>query len=117
MALMFPQDACNDVIIIGAGFSRALSASMPLTDELGNESVGAAGLGTGERVPIGGFTGGRFEEWLSRLAENQPDLSDLENASNRALFRLRAQSRATTGTRSCVSSGNRALERFVRPID
>lgn len=75
----------NRTAILGAGFSRAISGQMPLTDELGKEVLG--------RVASGGFSAGTrpyrgigFEAWLSRLAEPQPDLSHAENAENRALF-------------------------------
>src|SRR5215211_8659648 len=72
------------VFILGAGFSRAISEAMPLTDELGNlvrERINEVMV----RSP-GGFRGGYFEAWLSRLAEPQPDLADHVNASNYGLF-------------------------------
>jgi hypothetical protein len=72
------------VLILGAGFSRAISSEMPLTDELGNlirERVPEAS----QRSPRG-FKGGYFEAWLSRLAEPQPDLTEHANWANRALF-------------------------------
>jgi hypothetical protein len=37
-------------------------------------------------VPAGGFRGGSFEIWLSRLADEQPYLSVQENLENQALF-------------------------------
>ena len=54
---------------------------MPLTDELGNLAVKHARLNARRA-----FDGGRFEAWLSRLAEPQPDLSDADNAANLARF-------------------------------
>jgi hypothetical protein len=69
----------SEVFIFGAGFSRALSAEMPLTDELGSQV--AARLGLDLR-----FEGGHFEVWLSRRAEAQPDLTHAENLANRAQF-------------------------------
>ena len=57
---------------------------MPLTDELGSEAVGRMS------TPLGilpkRFTQGTFEEWLSRLAEDQPDLDESENLRRRASF-------------------------------
>ncbi len=71
--------------MLGAGFSRAISDRMPLTDELGQlvvERLAAKGLTGAKRT----FSGGYFEAWLSRLAEPQPDLDDADNAQNRATF-------------------------------
>lgn len=67
-------------VILGAGFSRAISVSMPMTDELGNLIL--------ERMKLqrSAFSGGYFEMWLSRLAEPQPDLRDDRNYLNRARF-------------------------------
>lgn len=74
--------------VLGAGFSRAISEAMPLTDEAGNRVV--------ERLEVQGvplphrsmdnFTGGYFEAWLSRLAEDQPDLGEADNLANRSAF-------------------------------
>jgi hypothetical protein len=75
-----------DVLILGAGFSKALSKTMPLTDDLGNELVtDLRDLALGRALPDH-FHGGQFEAWLSRLAEEQPDLSPTENIANRYLF-------------------------------
>jgi hypothetical protein len=71
-----------DVVVLGAGFSRAVSGSMPLTDELGNLAFARAGLETMDWWAAG-WT---FESWLSRLAEDQPDLDESENLVNRSLF-------------------------------
>ena len=82
--------AVNDkhVVLLGAGFSRAVSSTMPLTDELGRQAaelletngvrVGAAQLGFGRGVS--------FESWLTLLSEDQPHLTDAENRDNAALF-------------------------------
>lgn len=75
-------------LVLGAGFSRAISDHMPLTDDLGDHAMrllAAKGVPSGSR-PYGGSG---FEAWLSRLAEPQPDLTAAENLENRALF-LRA---------------------------
>jgi hypothetical protein len=78
--------AGSDVLILGAGFSRAVSSELPLVDELGNLCLTVDGLGKDPRVPLGGFSGGTFETWLSRLADEQPYLSVSENLENQALF-------------------------------
>ncbi|MGH3158450.1 MAG: hypothetical protein ACRDNF_18015, partial [Streptosporangiaceae bacterium] len=78
--------AGGDVLVLGAGFSRAVSGSLPLVDELGNACLDIGDLGRDRRVPDGGFTGGSFETWLSRLADEQPYLSVGENLENQALF-------------------------------
>lgn len=73
------------VLVLGAGFSRAVSDVMPLTDDLGRlvvRDLQAEGLSG----PAGGFKGGYFEAWLSRLAEPQPDLREWENLANQAWF-------------------------------
>lgn len=74
------------VVVLGAGFSKAVSPHFPLTGALGDQVV--------ERIEATGRTVqrpqsyrlGRFETWLSRLAETQPDLGDAENLHNAALF-------------------------------
>jgi hypothetical protein len=76
----------SDVLILGAGFSRALSDLMPLTDELGNLCLGVDSLRDDNRVPPDGFRGGSFEAWLSQLADEQPYLSTEDNLQNQALF-------------------------------
>src|SRR6266568_3205067 len=69
------------VLILGAGFSRAISDAAPLTDELGNLVVSRM---SDDRLPAHprGFEGGSFEVWLSRLGEDQPDLSVEANLLN-----------------------------------
>lgn len=57
---------------------------MPLTDGLGKAVL--ARLNHFGRSSIRPYTGARFEAWLSRLAEPQPDLSAAENLENRGLF-------------------------------
>ena len=78
--------AGRDVLILGAGFSRAVSEHLPLVDELGNACLRVDDLEADRRVPASGFTGGSFETWLSRLADDQPYLSVAENLENQALF-------------------------------
>jgi len=87
----------NDyAVILGAGFSRAISHYMPLTDELGQAVIEAAGLSDDPRVPDAGFEPGfTFEEWLSLLADDQPQLSEAENRQNAALFARLKEALAT----------------------
>jgi hypothetical protein len=59
------------VLLLGAGFSRAASSHMPLTDELGDAVVRALDLAEDARTPER-FTSGSFETWLSHLADEQP---------------------------------------------
>jgi len=76
-----------DVLILGAGFSRAVSEYMPLTDELGKLAIDVAGLEHDPRAPRRNFTSSfSFENWMSLLAEDQPHLSEPENLVNAALF-------------------------------
>ena len=72
-------------LVLGAGFSRAVSPLMPTTDELGDLAAQAL-THAGIPPPPQGFTGGYFEAWLSRLAEPQPDLRGEENMHNQATF-------------------------------
>jgi len=73
-------------MLLGAGFSRAVSDHMPLTDELGGEVIQRLHLHDDRRVPSGGFHGGGFERWLSHLATEQPFLTTQKNLENHALF-------------------------------
>lgn len=75
------------MLVLGAGFSKALSPVMPLTDELGTEVCGRVQARGPFDVPDH-FTGGEFETWLSRIAEDQPDLTNVDNLVNRSLFQL-----------------------------
>ncbi len=107
--------ASNDVVILGAGFSREVAATMPLTDELGQEAVRRAGI-PGTRI----FTGGAFEAWLSRLAESQPYLTPAENLENSSWFqRLTDAIQAVVGdaqTKALSSGLPDWLSRFVRAL-
>lgn len=72
------------VFVLGAGLSAALSPRMPTTDKLGTEALKALDPSS-LRMPAS-FSDGTFEEWLSRLAEDQPDLDEAENLRYRAAF-------------------------------
>lgn len=71
--------------IIGAGFSKAISSHMPLTDDLGKEVLDRL-QAEGFDFPTRPYAGTGFETWLSRLAEPQPDLSTPENQENHSLY-------------------------------
>lgn len=79
----FTSQLAPDVLILGAGFSRAVSEAMPLTDGLGDSVLQRL---EPDRPKVGPFQDGYFEAWLSRIGEDQPDLSAAENLTNRALF-------------------------------
>ena len=78
---LLKSDGGAEVVVLGAGFSKAVSDCFPLTDDLGMQAAAVAGLNPELR-----FAEGRFEAWLSRLAEPQPYLSHAENTSNLADF-------------------------------
>jgi hypothetical protein len=96
------QDACmaflsqdrasereRTVFILGAGFSRAISNVMPLTDELGLAALGMLRDRLPPHLAVQEFPRGlNFEAWLSELASDQPYLSDADNALNQAAFLL-----------------------------
>jgi len=63
----------SEVVVLGAGFARAVSPALPLTDELG--ALAVSGLAGTPGVPSA-FAPGDFEVWLSRIADDQPHLSD-----------------------------------------
>ena len=76
------------VVVLGAGFSKAVNATMPLTDALGDAIREQLSPEDQARLPERRFdgTGGRFEEWLSYLAEEQPHLTEDRSLEARALF-------------------------------
>lgn len=71
-----------DVVIVGAGFSRAVSECFGLTEELGQAAIEKAGLPSDMRPG----REERFESWLSRLAEDQPYRPAAESLEARAQF-------------------------------
>jgi hypothetical protein len=93
--LTFPLGRASEAIILGAGFSKALSEAMPLTDDLGNLVLAVAQANSDIPITHRPFENGLFEAWLSRIAEDQPDLSTVENLANRMLFQLCSQSLAS----------------------
>jgi hypothetical protein len=82
------NDEAAEVIILGAGFSRALSEHLPLANRLGQLAFDDAK----SRDP-NLFEGSPrfsdeypFEVWLSLLADDQPHLDEGENRLNGARF-------------------------------
>lgn len=67
-------------LIVGAGFSRAISDAMPMTLDLG-KALRQEDMDPVERdrIPII-QSGEQLERYLSRIAEPQPFLSDIHNA-------------------------------------
>lgn len=80
------------VFVLGAGFSRAISSCMPLTDELGAAVLEKLRGDLPPRLALDELPPGvNFEAWLSDLAGDQPYLSDSENAQNHAAFLMFSQ--------------------------
>ncbi|QIZ99427.1 SIR2 family protein [Leifsonia sp. PS1209] len=85
----FPLSPKRDVWLLGAGFSRAASSAMPLTDELGTDALEELR----KRRPNLSFTaphfsaeGLTFEAWLTWLAERQPYEDESEAFAQLAIF-------------------------------
>jgi len=78
------------VFILGAGFSKAISEHMPLTDELGRSVIAALTVGekTNFSVPISIKEELSFEVWLSWLAERQPYESEIDFHTHLAEFAM-----------------------------
>lgn len=75
------------VYILGAGFSRAISRAMPVTDELGDQALERSGLAGQAGVPESfGQVPGSFEAWLSRQAGQLPYRSAGDDADARARY-------------------------------
>lgn len=79
------------VVVLGAGFSKAIHDGMPTTDELGEQVSERLDREDQERLPPPDregkrFRDGRFEEWLSYLAEEQPHLTEDKTLEARALL-------------------------------
>ncbi|WP_396599860.1 SIR2 family protein [Frigoribacterium sp. R86507] len=70
------------VVVLGAGFSRAISERMPLMVDLRDQFESRLHLRDTVFEPFGDDV----EAWLAYLASDQPWLSDSENQGNRALF-------------------------------
>lgn len=81
----------RDAMILGAGFSRAVSIAMPMTAELGRDVFALLRKRGVDDLGQVDLDGPQLERWLSRLAEPQPDLSAAKNASNHALFLMASE--------------------------
>lgn len=77
-----PWTVASEFILIGAGFSRAISPRMPLLQDLASEVLPELEVDASALQPFGG----NFEQWMSHLASEQPWLTEPENLRNRALF-------------------------------
>jgi len=64
------------VVVLGAGFSKAVHRALPTTDDLGERVREQLADADRERLPGAPFRDGRFEEWLSYLAQDQPHLTE-----------------------------------------
>lgn len=60
------------VYVLGAGFSRAVSSEMPVTDELGSRAADRLGMLGSAFIPKFDADGITFETWMSWLSERQP---------------------------------------------
>lgn len=72
------------VHVLGAGFSKALSPNMPLTNQLGDQVLNAVWPELRQPGTPPALEGAGFEVWLSGLAERQPYLTETANADNQA---------------------------------
>ena len=80
-----PAAQAQDVVLLGAGFSKAVSCQFPLIHELGKlalHKLDKAEVPRRERPD----EGAGFEAWLSRIGEDQPYRSVEENLAARRLF-------------------------------
>jgi hypothetical protein len=78
-----PLWANEDVFVLGAGFSRAISAEMPLMKELSHKV--AARLGKTFKKVASSFNN-EVELTMTFLAQGHPWLAEAERLRNRALF-------------------------------
>jgi hypothetical protein len=82
------SDQPTKTVILGAGFSRAISKEMPTTEGLGLAVLNHLGLDPQEVLdPFAGD----LERWMSYLSVPQPWLQDSDNLRNRSLFEQAAQ--------------------------
>jgi hypothetical protein len=82
----------GDLFVVGAGFSKAVSHEMPLTNELFSRTHRKMQQyhleGAEDVTEMESFKqlGQELELWLTYLAEDQPWLNEASNLRNRALF-------------------------------
>ncbi|TFB88216.1 hypothetical protein E3O44_05955 [Cryobacterium algoricola] len=85
----FPLSPKRDAWLLGAGFSRAASSAMPLTDELGREALEELRRqrpNLSFAAPQFSAAGLTFEAWLTWLAERQPYEDEPEAYAQLAVF-------------------------------
>ena len=82
-------DQSREIFILGAGFSKSISAAMPLTDGLG------AALAAEDPVTFSTLGDGSFETWLSHRAEAQPYLARARYGAARLGALVRAMGEAS----------------------
>ena len=77
-----------DVVILGAGFSRAVSEHLPVGNPLGQMALDRARVIEPElfRADTRFSDEYPFEVWLSQLADDQPHLGAVANGMNRVRF-------------------------------
>jgi hypothetical protein len=80
------EELHHDLVVLGAGFSKAVFDAFPLTDDLGNLVRERLSPDDQARFPSLVFADGRFEEWLSYLAEDQPHLAEDKALEAKALL-------------------------------
>jgi hypothetical protein len=71
----------GDLFLLGAGFSKAISASMPLLADLNTAIQKRSGKRPGDSVPDR-----NFELWLTHLSQGAPWLDEAQFLRNRADF-------------------------------
>jgi hypothetical protein len=76
------EPCARSCVILGSGFSRAISDAMPTMPELGVEVLDRLRLGPDVLRPFGD----NLEQWMSYLSVDQPWLDISANYENRALF-------------------------------
>ena len=76
------EQNAHDVVLLGAGFSKAVSGHFPLMPELGQCALDEANISAGLRPP----KSTNFEAWLSLISEDQPYRSVEDNLKAKGLF-------------------------------
>jgi len=77
-----PETVGERCVILGSGFSRAISNHMPTMVELSGEVLSQLSLNPNRLDPFSGD----LEQWMSYLSVDQPWLTPSQNLTNRALF-------------------------------
>ena len=82
------MQSAKTVFLLGAGFSRAVSKSMPLTNSLGKQIVERYKglLSEHQKADLNEESTEKFEKLLTWLALRKPWLSEADNLRERAIF-------------------------------